>query len=62
MIPPKIEESTKEERRAFVIDAWKCLHDCELCGKCRVLKGRMLKLCMPIILRGSGHIWMLRSI
>ena len=27
MIPPKIEESTKEERRVFVIDAWKCLHD-----------------------------------
>lgn len=21
-------------------DAWKCLHNCELCGKCRVLKGR----------------------
>ena len=40
MIPPKIEESTKEERRAFVIDAWKCLHDCESCGKCRVLKGK----------------------
>ena len=37
MIPPKIEESTKEERRAFVIDAWKCLHDCESCG---VLKGK----------------------
>lgn len=40
MIPPKIGESTKEERRAFVIDAWKCLHDCESCGKCRVLKGK----------------------
>ena len=40
MIPPKIEESTKEERRVFVIDAWKCLHDCESCGKCRVLKGK----------------------
>lgn len=40
MIPPKIEESTKEERRAFVIDEWKCLHDCESCGKCRVLKGK----------------------
>lgn len=40
MIPPKIEESTEEERRAFVIDAWKCLHDCESCGKCRVLKGK----------------------
>lgn len=40
MIPPKIEQSTAEERRAYVLDAWKCLHDCEMCGKCRVLKGR----------------------
>ena len=30
MIPPRIEQSTKEE----------CLHDCESCGKCRVLKGK----------------------
>ena len=29
MIPPRIEQSTKEERRAFVMEAWKCLHDCE---------------------------------
>ena len=35
-----IEQSTKEERRAFVMEAWKCLHDCESCGKCRVLKGK----------------------
>ena len=34
------EQSTKEERRAFVMEAWKCLHDCESCGKCRVLKGK----------------------
>ena len=40
MIPPRIEQSTKEERRAFVMEAWKCLHDCESCGKCRVLKGK----------------------
>lgn len=40
MIPPKIENSTEDERRAYVLDAWKCLHDCELCGKCRILKGR----------------------
>lgn len=39
MKPPEIENSTIEERRAFVIDAWKCLHDCESCGKCRILKG-----------------------
>ena len=40
MIPPKITESSVEERRAFVLEAWKCLHDCEACGKCRVLKGK----------------------
>lgn len=40
MTPPKITESTKDERRAYVLEAWKCLHDCESCGKCRVLKGK----------------------
>lgn len=40
MTPPKIDNSTKEERRAYVLDAWKCINDCELCGKCRILKGR----------------------
>ena len=40
MIPPKITGSTREERRDFVLEAWKCLHDCEACGKCRILKGR----------------------
>lgn len=40
MQPPKIDNSTKEERQAYVLDTWKCLHDCEACGKCRILKGR----------------------
>ena len=40
MTPPKREESTREERRAYVQEAWKCLNDCEACGKCRILKGR----------------------
>lgn len=40
MTPPNIENSTSEERRAFVLEAWKCLHDCEACGKCRILKGK----------------------
>lgn len=25
---------------AYVVNAWKCLHNCNLCGKCNVLKGR----------------------
>ena len=40
MTPPKIDQSTKKERRAYILDAWKCLNDCEACGKCRILKGR----------------------
>lgn len=40
MTPPNIENSTPEKRRAFVLEAWKCLHDCEACGKCRILKGK----------------------
>ena len=37
---PMIENSTREERRAYVLDAWRCMHDCEACGKCRILKGK----------------------
>ena len=40
MQPPKIDNSTKEESQVYVLEAWKCLHDCEVCGKCRILKGR----------------------
>ena len=40
MQPPKIESSTQEERQAYVQEAWKCLHNCELCGKCHILRGR----------------------
>ena len=40
MTAPRIDESTTDERRAYVLDAWKCLNDCEACGKCRILCGR----------------------
>ena len=40
MTPPKIEESTKEERLAYVRQAWQCMHNCEICGKCSILRGR----------------------
>ena len=40
MTAPQIDNSTKEERLAYVLEAWKCLHDCDACGKCCILKGR----------------------
>ena len=27
MYPPKIDNSAREERLAYVLEAWKCLHD-----------------------------------
>ena len=40
MTPPTTAQSTKEERRAYVLQAWRCINDCEACGKCRILRGR----------------------
>ena len=40
MQPPKLDNSTKEERLAYVLEAWKCLNCCDECGKCRILRGR----------------------
>lgn len=40
MSTPSIESSTREERLDYVLNEWRCLHNCELCGKCHILKGR----------------------
>ena len=29
-----------KERLDYVLNEWRCLHNCELCGKCHILKGR----------------------
>ena len=53
MIAPQIDHSTKEERRTYVLEAWKCLHDCEACGKCRILKGRNAELLYADYIEGK---------
>ena len=40
MAAPDISTSTREERLAFVRDEFRCLHNCEICGKCAFLRGR----------------------
>ena len=40
MKQPDIGNSTKEERLKYVNREWKCMHNCELCGKCHMLKGK----------------------
>ncbi len=40
MMVPKIESSTREERLAYVREAFQCIGNCELCGKCKILHHR----------------------
>ena len=40
MVAPSIDKSKRDERLAYVLDQWRCLHNCEICGKCSILKGR----------------------
>ena len=40
MNPPSIDNSTRDERLAFIREAWKCLADCDMCGKCQMLHNK----------------------
>ena len=40
MRPPEIENSTKEERRQYMGETFRCRNNCELCGICRVYGGK----------------------
>lgn len=40
MDAPDLETSSRLERQHFISEQWKCLADCDLCGKCSVLHGR----------------------
>jgi hypothetical protein len=38
--PPVIEESTIEERRAYIKERFPCIADCDMCGLCKVFHGK----------------------
>ena len=40
MRPPDIESSTIEQRREAVQSYFRCKGDCDLCGLCKVFKGK----------------------
>ena len=53
MVPPSIDKSTPQERQAFVLDQWRCLHNCEICGKCSILRGREAELLYSDYINGQ---------
>ncbi len=40
MDAPEISNSTAEERRAYIRDRFPCLSDCDMCGLCKVFRGK----------------------
>ena len=55
MTPPDIYNSTQQERLDYVLDQWRCLHNCELCGKCSVLKGRVAEIVYADYIEGRSQ-------
>lgn len=37
---PEISESTTEERRNYIKDRYPCISDCDMCGLCKVFRGK----------------------
>ncbi|MBR0382980.1 MAG: hypothetical protein IJH71_11165 [Eubacterium sp.] len=40
MRPPKIVASTKEERAEYIRKRFVCISDCDMCGLCKVFRGK----------------------
>ena len=53
MTAPLISSSTKEERLNYVLEAWRCLNDCEACGKCRILRGKNVETLYADYINGT---------
>ena len=37
---PEIDASTKEERRQYIKERFPCIADCDMCGLCKVFRGK----------------------
>lgn len=37
---PELEQSTSEERLAYIQETYRCISDCDSCGLCKVFHGK----------------------
>ena len=40
MIAPDIRDSSEEDRRKYINDRYPCISDCDICGLCKVFRGK----------------------
>ena len=50
---PEIKESTIEERRAYIKEKFPCIADCDMCGLCKVFRGKDAETAYADYISGS---------
>lgn len=53
MRPPEIDQSTREEREAYLKEAFRCKGNCDICGNCAVLRGKSAETVYEEYLEGT---------
>ena len=50
---PEINDSTTEERRAYIKERFPCIADCDMCGLCKVFHGKDAETAYADYINGS---------
>lgn len=50
---PDIENSTREERQAYIYDKFQCRADCDNCGLCKIYHGQPLEVVYSDYIEGK---------
>ena len=50
---PDIGKSTVEERRIYIKDRFPCIADCDMCGLCKVFRGKDPEVAYEDYIRGE---------
>lgn len=53
MSAPKITDSTKEERYKYINETYKCIADCDMCGICKVFRGKLPEIFFEDYINGN---------
>ena len=51
--PPEISESTIEERREYIKKRFPCIADCDMCGLCKVFRGKDAETAYADYIKGN---------
>lgn len=52
---PEIAESTEQERRAYIKERFPCIADCDMCGLCKVFRGKDAETAYADYIKGNRY-------